>query len=625
MHPSNPKITNNFLALLYVMILIVWIVNISIALTALNTKKTAVEGMYAPFSTGTVQLCSAEVPTITGTSYHEIQQDYPYLYDFNATGETGGGVNFTDNTTIFNITSDTGIVDFTPRNGDVGVYYVMIAATETICNSFHDEIHATFNITNINDAPYMISIVTENASSPGTNTTYNLYPGPVWPYLKIISGQVELWEDETYNLSIIADDPDFYIPFSAELIEYDVLPPDVLFVLNNDTGKATFTPVQSEVGTYSFKFFVDDGETAEETAFITFVVNNVNDAPVMENKTLLTIRTANSGEPFYFDMNATDQDGDILTYGADFLDCNQTFRNATSQNCTIFYPDPMTGAINFTPLLDEVGNYTVNYTVHDGNGGSDWHIGNFTIIEIANHPPNITDWEPFEYNVTLYEGQSIGFNITVVDPDSGTNTVSTAWLIDGQLMAEDVYSYTVSTSYDDSGVYNVTVVANDGHYLMPLSDWHEWNLIVLDKEPPSPVGRRKGMFAGLVCVENWRCTAWSDCPKEGVQTRVCIDLSGCGTTINQPQLTKYCIYTPNPDCYDGIANCHDGSCEILTDCGGPCSPCPTCSDGLLNCHVTGVCEEGVDCGGPAWSRRRSQCAETASARPVSFMSARKTA
>ena len=39
-------------------------------------------------------------------------------------------------------------------------------------------------------------------------------------------------------------------------------------------------------------------------------------------------------------------------------------------------------------------------------------------------------------------------------------------------------------------------------------------------------------------------------------------------------------------------------CEILTDCGGPCSPCPTCSDGILNCHVNGQCEEGLDCGGP---------------------------
>jgi len=46
-------------------------------------------------------------------------------------------------------------------------------------------------------------------------------------------------------------------------------------------------------------------------------------------------------------------------------------------------------------------------------------------------------------------------------------------------------------------------------------------------------------------------------------------------------------------CYDGIRNCHHGSCESGIDCGGPCLPCPTCSDGIQNQG-----EEGIDCGGP---------------------------
>jgi hypothetical protein len=595
MHRLKLSIDNNILAFLAICLIISSSFNISLSIMITNSRQPTPEGMST--RNGMVSLCSAEVPTITGATYHEQQQDYPYVYDFNATGESASEVVYTDNTSLFNITSDTGIVNFTPTNDDVGVYYVMITATETVCNSLHDEIHATFNITNRNDGPYLVSIVTENASSPGTNITYDFFPGPVPPdYLKIISGQVELWEDEQYNLSIIADDPDLYIPFSTEVLEYDAFGSGIFFVLDNDTGRATFTPVQAEVGSYQFTFNVDDGETADESAFIDFVVNNVNDAPVLENKTMLTITGADSGEPFYLDINATDEDGDTLTYGADFLECNQTFRNATSQNCTIFYINTSTGVIAFTPLLDEVGNYTMNYTVDDGNGGRDWHVGNFSVNELPNKAPNITSWVPYEYNVTIKEGHTITFNITVEDPETGTNTVSTSWYIDGRLMVQDVYSYTVSTNYDDSGVYNVTVVADDGHYQLPLTDWHEWRLIVLEDEPPRK-GRR-GMFAGEPCTENWRCTAWSECPKEGIQTRTCVDLSYCGTTLNQPPLTRHCIYTPSPTCFDGIENCHDGSCEVLTDCGGPCKPCPTCSDGIMNCHVTGVCEEGVDCGGP---------------------------
>ena len=99
-------------------------------------------------------------------------------------------------------------------------------------------------------------------------------------------------------------------------------------------------------------------------------------------------------------------------------------------------------------------------------------------------------------------------------------------------------------------------------------------------------------------MENWRCTTWSDCSTDGLQIRTCVDLSNCSTSYNRPNEVKYCLYTPNPNCYDGLLNCHDGLCEILADCGGPCSSCPTCSDGILNCHANGKCEEGVDCGGP---------------------------
>ncbi len=50
---------------------------------------------------------------------------------------------------------------------------------------------------------------------------------------------------------------------------------------------------------------------------------------------------------------------------------------------------------------------------------------------------------------------------------------------------------------------------------------------------------------------------------------------------------------PKPSCFDGIMNCHDGSCETDVDCGGSCNPCASCLDGIQNQG-----EEGIDCGGP---------------------------
>lgn len=74
-----------------------------------------------------------------------------------------------------------------------------------------------------------------------------------------------------------------------------------------------------------------------------------------------------------------------------------------------------------------------------------------------------------------------------------------------------------------------------------------------------------------------------------------------------------CSKNKKATCTDGIKN----QAEVLTDCGGPCSPCETCSDGILNqdetatdcggvCSKCGTCSDGiqnqgefgVDCGGP---------------------------
>ncbi|MBU0978062.1 MAG: hypothetical protein KKD18_06595, partial [Nanoarchaeota archaeon] len=83
----------------------------------------------------------------------------------------------------------------------------------------------------------------------------------------------------------------------------------------------------------------------------------------------------------------------------------------------------------------------------------------------------------------------------------------------------------------------------------------------------------------------------------GYQERGCIDIKECGHAFLKPVELQACFYTKQPNCFDGIKNCHDGSCEFLADCGGPCEPCPSCSDGVQNQG-----EGGVDCGGPCPTR-----------------------
>lgn len=79
----------------------------------------------------------------------------------------------------------------------------------------------------------------------------------------------------------------------------------------------------------------------------------------------------------------------------------------------------------------------------------------------------------------------------------------------------------------------------------------------------------------------------------GFQSRSCKFVEECVNSSLVPIPSQSCYYVINPSCEDNIRNCHDGSCEILADCGGPCSPCPTCSDGIKNQG-----EKKVDCEGP---------------------------
>src|SRR3989344_2141000 len=90
------------------------------------------------------------------------------------------------------------------------------------------------------------------------------------------------------------------------------------------------------------------------------------------------------------------------------------------------------------------------------------------------------------------------------------------------------------------------------------------------------------------------CTAngfnYSNC---GFQTRTCNVIDLCNNLSIAPLQSQSCQYVENPSCSDDVKNCHDGKCEVLTDCGGPCMACATCSDGIKN-----QAEKGIDCGGP---------------------------
>jgi len=83
--------------------------------------------------------------------------------------------------------------------------------------------------------------------------------------------------------------------------------------INPQTGLVTWTPNNSQLGTREFTLKVADGKGGETTQTLALTVNVVtpNQAPLITSTPRTTTRTGNS---YFYQIQATDTDGDRLTY-----------------------------------------------------------------------------------------------------------------------------------------------------------------------------------------------------------------------------------------------------------------------------------------------------------------------
>jgi hypothetical protein len=541
------RISNNLIAMLLVFTLMISVLGTSMALFKLDSFRYLGTGKVA----GIVGVCVSNAPIMTAIGDINISQNDYYFNDVNDTQSTHGSevVRFYDNSTVFDINQTNGTINFTATNAMVGYYWVLVWANESACGMMDSEL-INLTIHNVNDAPI----------------------------LDFIPDQV-LYEDQVFIYDVNATDPDFLTPGGDTITFGDNT---TLFVINPTTGNISFMPVNAEAGqNYSILVYVFDSEYLDSQA-VNFEIIAVNDAPVLD---FIGAKTAIINVPFFLDVNATDEEGDNLTF---------------YDNSSIFDINNTTGIISFTANSSMINNYSINISVSDGDKW-DFEVISFTVVG-ANNPPNITQWFPSEQNysrateignkstrVWYYEGYSINLRVNATDPD-GT-TPSYIWVFNNVTLPGQVYNnYTYYASV--SGTFYAEVFATDGL----LNDTHNWTLAILERpsdEPPSGGGGGGGGPPPVDCFENWRCTYWSVCNIDESQTRSCIDLNDCGTELNKPTENRSCFYSPYPGCFDGIKNCHDGMCEIMVDCGGVCGPCPTCDDGIRNQG-----EQMIDCGGP---------------------------
>ncbi|UWQ94145.1 cadherin-like domain-containing protein [Rhodobacteraceae bacterium M385] len=225
-------------------------------------------------------------------------------------------------------------------------------------------------------------------------------------------------------------------------------------------GELLFTPAENFNGPATISYSISDGQGGTDTAEVTVNVTPVNDDPVAVDDTASTMED----ESVIIDLigNDTDVDGDTLELASVSVD-----------PALGTVEDNGDGTVTFTPAPDYNGPVTIDYTVSDGNGGTDDGQAVVSVGAVNDGPTAVDD------SATTDEDTAVTINVigNDTDPDGDTLEVVGATVPadqgtvvnngDGTLNftpaenyngpAEITYTITDGNGGTDEGTVNVTV------------------------------------------------------------------------------------------------------------------------------------------------------------------------
>ena len=261
-------------------------------------------------------------PTITSTAVTIAEEGVAYSYTATATDPDGHTVTWSLTTAPSGMTinASTGAVAWTPGDNENVSTPVEILAADTYGATASQGY--TITVTTINDPP----VITAQAT---LTTTINT---PL-----------------TIELSdLTVTDPDNSYPTGFTLM--------VAVGSNYTVSGTTITPATDFTGDLTVPVQVSDGVDTSAVFDLTVTVTGTsNSAPVISST---APTTATVGTAYEYDAEATDADGDTLTWALSGAPSGMTVNSTT-------------GLVAWTPTADDEGDVTYTLSVSDGNGGSD--------------------------------------------------------------------------------------------------------------------------------------------------------------------------------------------------------------------------------------------------------------
>lgn len=287
------------------------------------------------------------------------------------------------------------------------------------------------------------------------------------------------------------EDTSCYYNFTSNITDNDIN--DVLaysvgsnttlsnYSLNISTGMLLINVTHNnQTGTKEIELGVRDTESLLQPALLQVSITAVNDAPVFWN---LFNETMNETQLFERVINITDEENNIpFNLNISFINCTTAqWSPRNNINCTLFNSsyysfNANTGILNisFTPSRDDVGNYTINFTVVD-NGSPNATISmivNYTVLNI-NRPPYFTYVCNNERNAT--EKSVFNCRINASDIDETKNVTFRAnytWFKFNSTSSNFSVPSNISTNYNSSVLVNFTPTDTEvGNWSINISIW----------------------------------------------------------------------------------------------------------------------------------------------------------
>jgi len=244
---------------------------------------------------------------------------------------------------------------------------------------------------------------------------------------------------QPYAYDVDATDPD-----TGDTLTFSLPTAPAGMTIDPASGLIEWTPTTAQIGNQAVTVRVtDSGGLSDEQPFTVTVSAADNQAPGF---TSTPITTATVGQPYTYDVDATDPDGDPLTYALTTAPAGMTI-------------NPTTGAIQWTPATAQTGNQAVAVRVEDGQGG--FAVQNFTIAVSdgsTNAAPEITSTPPTGATVD----QLYLYAVQATDPDGDPLTFALTTAPTGMVIDPTSGLIEWTPTATQTGDHPVTVTVTDG-------------------------------------------------------------------------------------------------------------------------------------------------------------------